>query len=214
LENPSKKVWNQDGHPIIYGNNRYVMVALHGHIETSTDFVSWTRRYSGTDHHLYSVIYGNNQFVAVGINGVILTSPDGITWTQRSSKTTKSLWSIAYGNDRFVALGGYGGTIITSKADNTGLFLRASDSNPSQSLSITAVSNCLFIQIPHTGNFLKENVRISLFNAAGKTVSTTETNIAGSKFVLPIIGLSRGIFYVKITSRRNFEYFGSVVISQ
>ena len=202
---------------VAYVNNQFIAVNYRrDSIFISLDGETWTAstfRFN-TRPWINEIIYGNNQFIAVGSPSQILTSPDGVTWTKaKISGTHNTYTSVTYGNNQFIAVG-FSGTILSSKADNTtGLTLCNLDRKHSQPLSITNVSNRLFIQIPHTEH-VGNDLRGSLFNAAGRTVYTTSMKMMDRKLNFPIVDLSWGVYHVKITSGKNFEYSGSVTITR
>ncbi len=72
-----------------------MFVSVGSTILTSSDGISWTKRYSGTSSILRGVTYGNGLFVTVGRYGIILTSSDGISWTERTSGTSW-LYGVTY----------------------------------------------------------------------------------------------------------------------
>lgn len=90
-----------------------------GGIYTSTDAVTWTRRYidATVSTTLQSVSYGNGLWVAVGDNGKILSSTDAVTWTPQTSGTTENIVSVAYGNNVFTAVTTKSGGGILTSAD-------------------------------------------------------------------------------------------------
>jgi hypothetical protein len=59
--------------------------------------------------------------------------------------------------------------------------------------------------MPNTEHIGKE-LRISLFNASGRTVYTIKMKMTAIRFDFPISRLSRGIYIVKIMSTGGFEY--------
>ena len=103
---------------LAYGAGQYVLVGSAGHIWSSPDGVTWTRRTNpeASARDLFGVTFAGGQFVAVGANGAtgggnaILTSPDGITWTQRNNAASflSQLRGVAYGAGLYVAVGSNG----------------------------------------------------------------------------------------------------------
>ncbi|MFD2408997.1 InlB B-repeat-containing protein [Paenibacillus rhizoplanae] len=63
-------------HSVSYGNGAYVGVGSFNSIYTSSDLVSWTKRYEGTYGSLNGVTYGNGTFIAVGNRGDIFQNID------------------------------------------------------------------------------------------------------------------------------------------
>lgn len=84
------------------GPELLVAVGGYGTIQSSSDGISWIRRYSGVTDTLRGIAYGQNQFVAAG-NGSVLVSSNGLSWECRPTGTWKQLGGIAYGNGMFVA---------------------------------------------------------------------------------------------------------------
>lgn len=90
-----------------------------GAIFTSTDGVTWTRRYQANIGvtALYKVAYGNGTWVAVGESGMIVTSTDGLTWSQQTSGTTETITDIAYGNNQFAAVAAGNPLVLLTSTD-------------------------------------------------------------------------------------------------
>jgi len=95
---------------VTYGGGLFVAVGDNGHIQTSPDGVTWTKRMaaSATDD-LAAVAYRSGHFVAVGGVGstaVAEYSTDGITWS-RVTFPASVAWmnAIAASDDAFVAFG-------------------------------------------------------------------------------------------------------------
>jgi len=94
-----------------YGNSIFVCLSLSGTtIQTSTDALNWTLRY--TSYNLHKVKFLNGYFYAVGTDvsyptlGAILKSSDGIIWTNTIS-FSEDFFDIAFGNNLYVAIGQY-----------------------------------------------------------------------------------------------------------
>ena len=80
----------------------FVVVGSDGYIATSTDGVTWTPIYSGTQNNLTYVTYGNSKFVAAGaLSTCLVSSNAGVTWTIGTQATVN-----------------YGGTSIASDGTN------------------------------------------------------------------------------------------------
>lgn len=94
---------------IAVGNNMFVAVGQDS-VVTSSDGVTWTKRYCAASNGLNGVCFGNNLFVAVGqpdnTSGVgeIATSSNGITWTSRYSGASDWIPAVTWGNGLFVAV--------------------------------------------------------------------------------------------------------------
>lgn len=72
---------------IIYANGIWIAVGDNGTIKTSSDYLNWTIRTTGTNNSLKGITYNSqdNTFTAVGDNNTIITSDDnGVTWTSVS----------------------------------------------------------------------------------------------------------------------------------
>lgn len=96
--------------PVVFGNGRYVVLALFGGIYSSEDGLTWTPRESGlTDGRSVSrLVFGNGRFVATGAQGALRTSTDGITWTAATFPVADASTYIAYGAGRWLALSSQG----------------------------------------------------------------------------------------------------------
>ena len=70
---------------VAYGNGMWVIAGHKGHIFTSSNGTSWTKRTTNTTEWLYSIIYKKNMWIVVGNNGTILTSSNSTSWTLRVS---------------------------------------------------------------------------------------------------------------------------------
>jgi hypothetical protein len=62
-----------------------------------------------------------------------------------------------------------------------------------------------------------KNLQISLFATSGRTVYATKMKIVAMKFTIPLPGISQlsgGVYYVKMTGGKDFNYYGQVSITQ
>ncbi|NIM17526.1 MAG: hypothetical protein GTO45_36395 [Candidatus Aminicenantes bacterium] len=93
---------------VVYGEERFVAVAINGFYSSSDSGVTWQNHGSATG--LISVTYGNGTFVAGGKNGVIYTSDNGINWTKRSTGVINYFWDLAFipSSSLFVGVGNRG----------------------------------------------------------------------------------------------------------
>ena len=98
-----------------------VVVGSFGTIVSSPDWVTWSRRTSGTIQDLNSVAWGAGKFIAVGggsmysrRDNVILSSSDGVTWTPSESGVQEELHGVTWSGTQFIAVG-EGGTILSSE---------------------------------------------------------------------------------------------------
>lgn len=72
---------------IIYVNNVWIAVGDNGTVKTSTNYINWTSRPTGTTNSLKGITYNEitNSFTVVGDSNTIITSSDnGVTWTNVS----------------------------------------------------------------------------------------------------------------------------------
>jgi hypothetical protein len=72
---------------VIYVNGIWIAVGDDGTVKTSTDYITWTLRVSGTTESLKGITFNSdtNSFTAVGDNNTIIASDDnGTTWTSAS----------------------------------------------------------------------------------------------------------------------------------
>lgn len=72
---------------ITYAAGLFVAVGYNGHIQTSPDGITWTKRTAAAADDLLCITHNGTAFVAGGINaantrGCVQVSTDGITWTQ------------------------------------------------------------------------------------------------------------------------------------
>jgi len=73
---------------IIFENGIWITIGDNGTIKTSSDYLTWTTRTSGTTENLKGITYNSDTstFTVVGDNNVIIASDDnGVTWTNVSS---------------------------------------------------------------------------------------------------------------------------------
>jgi hypothetical protein len=199
---------------VVFGNKEFVAVGRKGVIITSLDGITWTDRSSeAINCDLNSVGFGNNQFIAVGMRGTIITSPDGTKWTGHAALTEKRLESITYGNNQFIAVG-ENSAIIALKDDNTLKKLENRYVNKSiKPITISPVQKNLIIQelcAKHIG----KNMRISLYDVAGKRIYTSKIAIIRNTVTIPLHAILQGIYCVEIHSGKCVEYYGSIAITQ
>ena len=94
---------------IAFGNNLFVAAGKDS-VVTSSDGITWTKRFCVTSNGINGICFGNNLFIAVGQPsgpygaGEIATSSDGITWTSRNSGTPDWIPAVTWGNGIFVAV--------------------------------------------------------------------------------------------------------------
>jgi hypothetical protein len=72
---------------VIYANNIWIAVGDDGTVKTSSDYLTWSLRDSGTEESLKGITFNSitSAFTAVGDNNTIITSDDnGVTWTSVS----------------------------------------------------------------------------------------------------------------------------------
>lgn len=89
---------------VAYAGNQFVAVGSDGIILTSADGLSWIKRDSGTNKHLYTVTLARDLLIAAGETGTILTSPDGITWKSIATDVPNGLFEVRYAGAAFYAL--------------------------------------------------------------------------------------------------------------
>nr|WP_254075741.1 InlB B-repeat-containing protein [Paenibacillus tritici] len=109
-------------HSVSYGNGTYVGVGSFNSIYTSSDLVSWTKRYEGTYGSLNGVTYGNGTFIAVGNRGDIFQNIDLPAYTvtyngNGSTGGTVPTDSHSYAQNAAVTVVGNTGSLV--KTGNT-----------------------------------------------------------------------------------------------
>lgn len=81
---------------VVYNGTIWVQYGNGGAIYTSTDFVDWTLRSSGTTQNLLAGIAQGGTIVLVGAGGICLRSTDGVAWSSVSVGTTNQINSITW----------------------------------------------------------------------------------------------------------------------
>lgn len=89
---------------VTYAGNQFVAVGSDGIILASTDGLSWVKRDSGTNNHLYTVAHARDLLIAAGEAGTILTSKDGITWKSIVTDVSNGLFELRYAGTALYAL--------------------------------------------------------------------------------------------------------------
>lgn len=107
---------------ITYGNGLYVSCGDNSAISTSTDGITWTKRYgvarSSSGGNYYSITYSGTRFFTGGATATqpSLYSDDGITWNRTYLWNTSE--AVTYGNSKFVSVGSTGSsTAICESSD-------------------------------------------------------------------------------------------------
>jgi hypothetical protein len=118
----------QAGHPslmgewtgVAYGHGRFVAVSSVGTVVTSTNGMSWVRRFWRPQDDFTSITYGDGRFIAVDAGeGDVMMSLDGSHWSLIRHPLTGAinaptgglhLSAVTYGNGNFVAFGSSSGS--------------------------------------------------------------------------------------------------------
>jgi hypothetical protein len=118
----------QAGHPsqmgewtaITYGHGLFVAVSSVGTVVTSTNGVSWVRRFWRPQDDFTSITYGDGRFIAVDAGeGDVMMSLDGTHWSLIRHPLTGAIAApagglhfsaVTYGNGNFVAFGSASGS--------------------------------------------------------------------------------------------------------
>jgi hypothetical protein len=128
---------------VVYGEGRFVAVAINGFYSSSDSGVTWQNH--GSASGLISVTYGNGIFVAGGKNGIIYTSGDGINWTYRSTGVTNYFWDLAFNpsSNLFVGVGNRGthSTCMILTSSNGSSWTWRESHVPSELLGVVVSSN-------------------------------------------------------------------------
>lgn len=191
---------------VTYGNGQWVAVGTDyiwspvgwaGVIYTSTDAVTWTRRYIDTavSTSLNGISYGNGLWVAAGDNGKVLSSTDGITWTPRTSGTTNGISDVTYGNGAFVAVAGrWSGSpnVVLTSTDGVTWVDKTSGSGTTSSFWSVRYLNDRFVA---SGWYA--GVRYSTDNGA-----TFQGNQPSAQ-AAPALGYGNGLFFAAGVDRSN-----------
>ncbi len=100
---------------VVFADGLFVAVGADGVIDTSSNGISWTRRFWRPLDDFTSVTYGDGTFVAVDARqGNVLRSSNGTSWSDIFHPLTGALaapsggvhyGAVAYGNGNFVAFG-------------------------------------------------------------------------------------------------------------
>ena len=151
--------------------NSIVAVGEKQTIQSSTDAVNWTTKFSNSSSNasLYSVVNGNSIYVAVGNNSLVLYSNASLsTWYKSVTPQTDGqygLRGVAYGNGAFVAVGRY-------KSDKTGAYILVSNS--------TQISNGSggWTQKTFTGSTSSGALRSVTYGAPGTFVAVGDNTFA------------------------------------
>jgi len=163
--------YDYDGPVLTFGNGLFVagtgtVDSRDTGIQTSSDGVTWTKRFSGTEDRFTSIAYGNGLFVAVGSHvggSSLFTSADGVTWTSQPSLLI--LNGVFYGNGLFVLLG-KGGTILTSV---DGFTWQNHLFGPTENLTSIAHGNDRFVAVGERGIILSSADAVSWARATPAT---------------------------------------------
>ncbi len=100
----------------------------HQLIQTSSDGVTWTERFTASvsspgisdKDSLLSVLWNGTQFLAVGGGGSILTSPDGIAWTNRTTTSISAdLENVAWNDKNLYVAVGHNLSTVVNTTDQT-----------------------------------------------------------------------------------------------
>jgi hypothetical protein len=203
---------------VIYSNNQFVAVGQDwtynnyaGTILTSSNGTDWVKRTSVPKWGLWSVSYGNNEYVAVGSAGTIVTSTDGITWTKLNSGTTRYLSSIAYGNNQFV-VGGYG-LFLTISGNVVGIASQAGGEKSSlRRIAINTANDGISVLLGDP--VVTNQLRVTLFNSAGRRVYSSETRIDGAILKIPAKGLPAGKYFISIMDGNSSLFSSDLVLTR
>ena len=156
---------------VCFGQGLYIAADYTG-LFTSTDGLTWTKRYAeGDQNSLYKVTSVNGRFVSVGNSGAIVTSLNGIDWTRRTLGTSGQLQDIAYGNDTLVAAGWRGLALTSSNGEN---WVRH-DFGTNNNISKFTFAKGIFVG---TGRWSNNNVIITSSNGAVWTPQLVATSPA------------------------------------
>ena len=180
---------------IAYGGGRWIAVAESGELITSTDSVTWTKLSPSTDR-LRGLLYAYGQFVITGDNGLMRTTIDTTDYAANVLPGGFFVESVAYGRRAFVAVGEDGYAITStdavtwsSLASGTAAYLRGITFFNGQFIAVgtggAATKTVLVRGIgPGLAAFgltgLLPNPKLTLFDAAGKTIATNDDFVSSA----------------------------------
>jgi hypothetical protein len=81
---------------VVYTGSMWIQFGNAGAVYTSSDFVEWTQRVSGTTQNLLAGIAQGGTTVLVGATGTCILSTDGVTWSSVSVGTGNQINSITW----------------------------------------------------------------------------------------------------------------------
>lgn len=81
---------------VVYTGTLWIQYGNSGAVYTSTDFIEWTKRVSGTTQNLLAGLAQGGTIVLVGANGACIRSTDGVAWTSVSVGTTNQINAITW----------------------------------------------------------------------------------------------------------------------
>lgn len=111
----SKYIYYYTFHTIMYGDNKFVLIASTGQVYVSTDGVDWVKNAEFSQQRDWNKgTFGGGKFVSASTSkGYFMVSTDPRTWVEYP--VGGSYWKcITYGNGKFVAINYYD-TIYTSE---------------------------------------------------------------------------------------------------
>jgi len=147
---------------IAYAAGRWVGVAEHGGLTTSSDGINWTGSSTGpplSDHE--GVAYGNGLWVVAGgyfLNpdretravGTIYTSTDTLTWTRREADRGKRWRDVTFGRGKFVVVGNDGSMSFSTN----GVFWQPLRFIANLNLRRVHYANGRFVAVGNDGNLI------------------------------------------------------------
>ena len=141
---------------IRYLNGNWIIVGNNGLIKTSTDFVTWTVRNSGTTVYLSDVAWNGTYYVICGDSSTYLRSTDLVTWTPAVTKptTTGVPVFLATNGTRFVTTDRINGQVVSS---SDGLNWSSVYSFGGSSGGMASYGNGLFVCGGNNGNIAVSN---------------------------------------------------------
>ena len=188
-----RAIENGQWNGVAYGDGLFVAVGADGVVSTSSDGVTWARRFWRPQDDFSSVTFGDGRFIAVdAAAGNVLISLDGLHWSLIRSPLTGvvnppsgglHLSSVVYGNGTFVAFGSGTGAGYVATSDY-GYSWTLSNFQPAQSIQ-SATFGC--------GTF--SAVGESLTASSSLITSTTGEQWRTESATVPTSGTWTGIAY-------------------